>query len=91
MIRKKEVTPNAKKEMVIYKKKEVIRIRIEKKKQNMKDNKRNWHIFALTGRFDVILPSKICLLNKHKSLFSPLFSKTKKVNISKRRILQNEE
>jgi hypothetical protein len=51
MRRKKGVTPNAEKEMTIYKKKEVRRISIEKKKQNEKDNKRNWHIFALTGRF----------------------------------------
>ncbi len=51
MRRKKGVTPNAEKEMTIYKKKEVRRISIEKKKQIEKDNKRNWHIFALTGRF----------------------------------------
>ncbi len=51
MRRKKEVTPNAEKEMAIYKKKEVRRISIEKKKQNEKDNKMNRHIFVLTGRF----------------------------------------
>jgi hypothetical protein len=45
------VTPNSEKEMYIYKKKEVRRINKEKKKQNEKDNKRKWHIFALTGRF----------------------------------------
>jgi hypothetical protein len=51
MRRKKKVTSNAEKEMGSYKKKEVRRISIEKKKQNEKDNKRHWHIYALTSRF----------------------------------------
>jgi hypothetical protein len=50
--------------MVIYKKKEVRRISKEKKKhieKDNKDNKRNWHIFALLVDFAVILPNKIFL------------------------------
>jgi hypothetical protein len=54
MRRKKEVSPNSEKEMVIYKKKEVRRISKEKKKHienDNKENKRNWHIFALLVDF----------------------------------------
>jgi hypothetical protein len=74
----------------IYKRREVISRNTEKRKQNEKDNKGKWHIFALTGTvgFSVILPSKLCLLNKHKSLFSPLISK--KVNRSVKRMLNEE-
>ncbi len=85
--RKKELTPNFEKEMNIYRRKEVRRRSKEKNKQNEKDNTRKWHIFVLTGRFCCYFTQQVCLLNKHKSLYSPPISK--KVNISVRR--QNEE
>jgi hypothetical protein len=52
----------------IYKKRAAISRNTEKRKQNDKDNKRKWHIFALTGTVDfaVILPSKLCLLKGPK-------------------------
>ncbi len=69
----KQVTPNSEKEINIWihKKKEVRRRNKQKKKQNVKDNKRKRHIFVITGIFGDILHSKLCLLDKRKSLFSP--------------------
>ncbi len=81
------MTPKFEKEINIYRRKEVRRRNKEKTKQNEKDNTRKWHIFVLTGRFCCYFTQQVCLLNKHKSLYSPLISK--KVNLSVRR--QNEE
>jgi hypothetical protein len=46
--KKKEVTPNSKKDMHNYKK-TVRKRNNEKKKQNEKHNKRKWYIFVLKG------------------------------------------